>query len=223
MLLLLAVALVAGVLTVLSPCILPVLPIILSAGATGNRWRPFGVGVGFIVSFTFSAALLATLIAATELPASTLRTLAIIVILAMGVVLLLPGLRTRMETLLSRLGQLAPQPQGTPRGGFGSGVLVGLSAGLVCAPCAGPVLTAVATLAATSSISMGLIAVAAAYATGLAIPLTAVGIGAQSLTGRLRWAAHCCLSRASASPSASTSERNCGQHRPPPGPAPCKS
>ena len=188
-LLLLAVALIAGVLTILSPCILPVLPIILSAGATGDRRRPFGVGVGFIASFTFSAALLATLIAATGLPASTLRNLAVIVILAMGLVLLLPVLRTRMEALLSRLGQLAPQPQGTARGGFGSGVLVGLSAGLICAPCAGPVLTAVATLAATSSISTGLIAVAAAYATGLAIPLTAVGIGAQSLTRRLRWTA----------------------------------
>ncbi|HEV7215398.1 MAG TPA: redoxin family protein [Chloroflexota bacterium] len=189
MLLLLAVALIAGVLTVLSPCILPVLPIILAAGATGKRRRPFGVGVGFIASFTCSAALLASLIAATGLPASTLRILAIGVILAMGVVLLLPALRTRMEALLSRLGRLAPQPREAPGGDFGSGVLVGLSAGLVCAPCAGPVLTAVATLAATSSISTGLIAVAAAYATGLAIPLTAVGMGAQSLTRRLRWTA----------------------------------
>ncbi|HEY8745141.1 MAG TPA: cytochrome c biogenesis protein CcdA, partial [Chloroflexota bacterium] len=189
MLLLLLVALVAGVLTVLSPCILPVLPIILSAGATGNRRRPFGVGLGFIASFTFSAALLAALIAATGLPAGALRLLAIVVILFMGVVLLLPALRDRMEVTLGRLGQLLPQPPATGRDGFRSGLLVGLSAGLVCAPCAGPVLTAVATLAAVSRISAGLIAVAAAYATGLAIPLTAVGLGTQALTRRLRWTA----------------------------------
>ncbi len=187
--LLLAVAFVAGVLTVLSPCILPVLPIILSAGATGNRRRPLGVGVGFIASFTFSAALLAALIAATGLPTGALRLLAIAVILMMGGVLLLPALRDRMEVTLGRLGQLLPQPPSTRRGGFRSGLLVGLSAGLVCAPCAGPVLTGVATLAAVSRISAGLIAVAAAYATGLAIPLTAVGFGTQALTRRLRWTA----------------------------------
>lgn len=190
MLLLVAVAFVAGILTVLSPCILPVLPIILSAGATGNRRRPFGVGLGFIASFTFSAALLASLIAATGLPSNALRVIAIAVILAMGVVLLLPALRDRLEVALGRLGQWLPQLSRPKQGGgFRSGLLVGLSAGLVCAPCAGPVLTAVATLAATNRVTPGLLAVTGAYATGLAAPLTAIGLGAQSFTRRLRWTA----------------------------------
>ena len=186
MLLLLGVAFVSGVLTVLSPCILPVLPIVLSAGVSGDRRRPFGVGLGFIASFTFSAALLASLIAVVGVPGAWLRWLAIAVIIAMGVSLLIAPLRVRMELALERGRQLLPQ-SATPRGGgFTSGLVVGVSSGLVCAPCAGPVLTTVATLAATSHVTAGLLGVAAAYATGIALPLTAVGIGARSLVRRLR-------------------------------------
>ena len=72
---------VAGAATALSPCVLPVLPIALSAGATGGRRRPLGIVVGLAVSFTFATVALVYVIAALGLPDDLLRTLAIVTLL----------------------------------------------------------------------------------------------------------------------------------------------
>ena len=77
---------VAGAGTALSPCVLPVLPIALSAGATGGRRRPLGIVVGLAVSFTFATVALVYVISALGLPDDLLRKLAIAVLLAFGII-----------------------------------------------------------------------------------------------------------------------------------------
>lgn len=182
MLLLLVVAFFAGVLTVLSPCILPIVPIVLSAGLSGGRRRPLGVGLGMVISFTFSAALLASVVVATGLPAQAPRTVAIVAFLVLGSALLLPALRHRVELALAKARSLLPRSLASGRGtGFLGGVLFGLGTGVVCAPCAGPILTAVATLAATSRLSGGVVAVALCYALGLAVPLVGLSAGGRAV------------------------------------------
>src|SRR5690242_7900489 len=98
---------IAGAATALSPCVLPVLPIALSAGATGGRRRPLGIVAGLAVSFTFAAVVLVYAIAAFDLPNDLLRTLAIAVLLGFGVVLMVPPLAARFEAWTSRFASRA--------------------------------------------------------------------------------------------------------------------
>src|SRR4051794_10772238 len=125
----------AGAGTALSPCVLPVLPIALSAGATGGRRRPLRVVVGLTLSFTFATVALVYVISALGLPGDLLRKLAIAVLLVFGVSLMVPPLAARIEATMSRF---AGRAGGVRSGGdgFWSGILVGASLGLVYAPCA---------------------------------------------------------------------------------------
>src|SRR5437588_3814857 len=127
MALLVVFAFIAGAGTALSPCVLPVLPIALSAGAGGGRRRPLGVVTGLALSFTFATVALVYLIDALGLPGDLLRTLAIVVLLLFGVSLLVPRLAAEIEARLSRL---VPQSAGAAAGragGFGAGFVIGLS------------------------------------------------------------------------------------------------
>ena len=97
----------AGAGTALSPCVLPVLPIALSAGATGGRRRPLGIVAGLAVSFTFATVALVYVISALGLPDDLLRKLAIAVLLAFGISLMIPPLAARIEATTSRFASRA--------------------------------------------------------------------------------------------------------------------
>src|SRR5437868_6917553 len=161
---------VAGAATALSPCVLPVLPVALSAGATGGRRRPLGIVAGLTVSFTFATVALVYVIAALGLPDDLLRKLAIAVLLAFGLTLMAPPLAARLEGWISRFAGRGGGPR-SGGDGFWSGVLVGLSLGLVYAPCAGPILAGVITVSASQPFDAGRLAVALSYGLGSAAVL----------------------------------------------------
>src|ERR687898_578421 len=164
-------ALLAGAGTALSPCVLPVLPAVLGAGVTGGRRRPLGVVTGLVLAFTFATVALVYVIDALGLPDDLVRTLAIVVLLGFGLSLGIPRLGARLE---AALGRLVPARARRPAGsgeGFGSGLLLGLSLGLVYAPCAGPILAGVITVSAAQSFTAGRLAVALAYGVGTAVVL----------------------------------------------------
>src|SRR5215207_5328591 len=176
----------AGAGTALSPCVLPVLPIALSAGATGGRRRPLGIVVGLTASFTFATVALVYVLDALGLPDTLLRTLAIVVLLAFGVTLLIPSLATRLEGRLSGVAaRLGARPASASGDGFRSGLLVGASLGLVYAPCAGPVLAGVITVSASQPFTAGRLAVALAYGVGSAVVLYVLMVGGRRLTAPL--------------------------------------
>jgi cytochrome c biogenesis protein CcdA/thiol-disulfide isomerase/thioredoxin len=175
-------ALVAGAGTALSPCVLPVLPAVLSAGVTGGRRRPLGVVAGLALSFTFATVALVYVIAALGLPNDLVRTLAIVTLLVFGVLLLLPPLADRVEAWISRI---VPGPARRRGDGFGSGLVVGASLGFVYAPCAGPILAGVITVSAAQDFTFGRLAVALAYSLGSAAVLYALIIGGRRVTDRL--------------------------------------
>jgi cytochrome c biogenesis protein CcdA/thiol-disulfide isomerase/thioredoxin len=167
---------VAGAATALSPCVLPVLPIALSAGVTGGRRRPLGIVVGLALAFTFATVALVYVIAALGLPGDLLRKLAIAVLIAFGLTLMAPPLAMRLEGWVSRPVARGGSP--AARGdGFWSGVLVGLSLGLVYAPCAGPILAGVITVSASQSFGAGRLAVALSYGIGSAVVLYLLMLG----------------------------------------------
>jgi cytochrome c biogenesis protein CcdA/thiol-disulfide isomerase/thioredoxin len=175
-------AFVAGAGTALSPCVLPVLPIALSAGAAGGRRRPLGVVTGLALSFTFATVALVYVIDALGLPDGLARTLAIVVLLAFGVALALPPLAARVE---AALGRLAPRVEPRTGDGFASGLLVGASLGLVYAPCAGPILAGVITVSASQSFTAARLATALAYGLGSAAALYLLMLAGRRVTRRL--------------------------------------
>jgi cytochrome c biogenesis protein CcdA/thiol-disulfide isomerase/thioredoxin len=172
MLLLLGVAFVAGIVTAVSPCVLPVLPIVLASGATGGPRRPFAVVAGLVVSFTVFTLTAAALLSALGLPDDLLRNLAIAVVVLVGLSLIWP----RLGELLGRpFYALARRRPNDTSGGF----VLGLSLGLLFTPCAGPVIAAVATVAATRSLTVEAFAITLAYGLGAGIVLLGVALAAR--------------------------------------------
>ncbi len=182
MLLLTLFAVIAGAATALSPCVLPVLPAVLAAGATGGRRRPLGVVAGLTLSFTFATVALVYVIDALGLPDDITRTIAIVVLASFGLVLLIPPLGDRVEAVASRLA-------GAPRihrgEGLWSGLLLGAGLGLVYAPCAGPILAGVITVSASQDLTAEKLLIALAYGAGTGAVLYAIMIGGRKLTDRL--------------------------------------
>jgi cytochrome c biogenesis protein CcdA/thiol-disulfide isomerase/thioredoxin len=179
--LLLVFALLAGAGTAVSPCVLPVLPALLSAGATGGRRRPLGIVLGLAITFTLTVALLAKVVQGVGLGDSVLRDIAIAVLLVFGVALAVPALAARIEAPLSRLARFGPSDGGD---GFGSGLAVGAALGFVYTPCAGPILAAVISVGATTGTTLRTLLIALAYAIGSAVVLLGLMAGGRRLLPR---------------------------------------
>ncbi len=180
MIVLIGFAILAGAGTALSPCVLPVLPALLSAGGVGGTRRPLGIVLGLSVTFTVTIVGVASVVDGVGLGSDPLRDLAIAVLLVFGVVLLAPGVSARLEAPLSRLARFGPRDSGD---GFFSGLLVGGALGFVYTPCASPILAAVISVSAASGRTLVL---AIAYAGGSAIVLLALTLGGRSLFERVR-------------------------------------
>jgi cytochrome c biogenesis protein CcdA/thiol-disulfide isomerase/thioredoxin len=172
MLLLLGVAFVAGIVTAVSPCVLPVLPIVLAGGATGGPRRPFAIIAGLVASFTVFTLTAAALLSALGLPDDLLRNVAIAVVVVVGIALVWP----RLGELLGRpFYALARRKPSDTAGGF----VLGLSLGLLFTPCAGPVIAAVATVAATQRFSLEAFLITLAYGLGAGLVLLGVALAAR--------------------------------------------
>src|SRR5450755_2807835 len=182
MLLLLGFAVLAGAGTALSPCVLPVLPALLSAGGLGGRRRPLGIVLGLSITFTVTIVGLASVVDGVGLGSDPLRDVAIAVLLIFGIVLFVPGLGDRLEAPLSRLARFGPKNAGD---GFLSGLLVGGALGFVYTPCASPILAAVISVSAASGRT---ILLALAYSAGSAVVLLALTLGGRRVFDRVRQA-----------------------------------
>jgi cytochrome c biogenesis protein CcdA/thiol-disulfide isomerase/thioredoxin len=181
-------ALLAGLATVLSPCILPVLPIVLSSSIDGDRRRPLGVVAGLIVSFSAATLAVSALVDRLGIPADALRNIGIAIVALAGISLLFPEVLRGVELLLAGIGRLGSRVQGEPRRGFWGGLALGAGLGLVWTPCAGPILATVIALAATNHVSTGAGAVVVAYAIGAGIPMLGIAYGGRLAMQKLRGA-----------------------------------
>jgi cytochrome c biogenesis protein CcdA/thiol-disulfide isomerase/thioredoxin len=183
MVVLLVFAVLAGAGTALSPCVLPVLPALLSAGGVGGRRRPLGVVIGLTVTFTVTIVGIADVVNGVGLGSDPLRDVAVAVLLASGLALLAPGIADRLEARLSRMAALGAGGARISGDGFRSGLLVGGALGFVYTPCAGPILAAVISVSAASGKA---VAVAIAYSLGSAAVLLALTLGGRRLFDRVR-------------------------------------
>src|SRR5271165_855186 len=129
MVLLMVFAAIAGAGTAITPCVLPVLPALLSAGALGGARRPIGIVLGLAGSFTIAIVALAQVVEGVGLASGAARTASIVVLIGFGLTLLIPELGARIQAPLSRLARFGPKTRGD---GFWSGVGVGVALGFVC-------------------------------------------------------------------------------------------
>jgi cytochrome c biogenesis protein CcdA/thiol-disulfide isomerase/thioredoxin len=177
--LLIAIAFGAGIVTAISPCVFPVLPILFAGGA-GSRRRPYAIIAGLVASFATFTLIATWLLDKLGLPADFLRNLSIALLFLLAATLIFPQVAVLVERPLARFSRLAPG------GDLGGGFLLGASLGLVFVPCAGPVLSAITANAARYSFGWKTVVIAVVYALGAAVPMLAVAIFGQRLTGRIR-------------------------------------
>ncbi len=188
MILLISFAFLAGIITVLSPCILPILPIVLSSSIGGQnigKSRPMGVIIGFVLSFTFFTLFLSTIVRLSGISADSLRLVSVFVIASFGVSLLIPKFQLIVEQLFSKLAGFMPNNQN--RSGFGGGLIIGFSVGLLWTPCVGPILASVISLAITGTVTFDAFLITLAYALGTSIPMFLIIIGGQNALRRVPW------------------------------------
>ncbi len=184
MLFLIGIGFVAGVVTAVSPCVLPVLPILLAGGATGRK--PLRIVTGLVLSFSVFTLFATWILDKLGLPADFLRNLAIALLFLLAATLLVPQVALWVERPFASLTRLRPQNAG---GGF----VLGASLGLVFVPCAGPVLATVSVVAANNDVGLRALVLTVAYALGAAVPMLLIAYGGTKAAGRLR--AHAVLVR----------------------------
>ena len=145
----LALALLAGVLSTLSPCVLPLLPIVLGAALTEHRFGPVALALGVAVSYVAVGLFVATIGFSIGLDQSVLREVAAVLLIAIGALLLLPRLQSQLAVAAGPFGNWAhAQAGGVSTGGLGGQFALGLLLGVVWSPCVGPTLGAASVLAA---------------------------------------------------------------------------
>jgi cytochrome c biogenesis protein CcdA/thiol-disulfide isomerase/thioredoxin len=176
-LVLLLIGFLAGIVTAISPCVLPVLPVLLAGGASGRK--PLRIVAGLVVSFSVFTLFASWLLRQLGLPQDLLRNLAIALLFVMAGVLLLPRAALLLERSLSFFSRLRPANAG---GGF----FLGVTLGLVFVPCAGPFLAAITTAAARENFGGRTIAATLAYAAGAAIPMLLIARGGREMAARIR-------------------------------------
>lgn len=176
-----------GLITGISPCILPVLPVILLSGAGGTRAdsrrvssvsRPYLVIAGLVCSFSLATLLGSALLTALHLPQDAIRWAALVVLTLIGLGLIFPP----VQHLIERPFAYLPQRQiGANADGFG----LGLTLGALYVPCAGPVLAAIVVAGGTSSIGPGALVLTATFALGNAVPLLAFALAGRRVAERV--------------------------------------
>ena len=177
MLILLAIGFLAGVVTAISPCVLPVLPILLAGGASGRK--PLRIVAGLVVSFTVFTLFAGWLLDQLGLPQDFLRNAAIVLLFVMAATLLIPRAALLLERPLAAFSRFRPT-------GIGGGFFLGAALGLVFVPCAGPVLATVSVVAANNSVGLRAILLTLAYAAGVALPMLLIARGGRKASTRLR-------------------------------------
>jgi cytochrome c biogenesis protein CcdA/thiol-disulfide isomerase/thioredoxin len=180
MLILVPIAFAAGVITAFTPCILPVLPIVLAGGAGGGtKRRPYAIAAGLITTFTAFLLAGAWLWGLIGISAKHQIRIGAALLLVLALTLIVP-----------KVGELVERPfrffTRRRAGDLGGGFFLGASLGLVFIPCGGPVLATLTANAATDRVGGWIVAIAIAYAAGAAVPLLAIARGSLGLTARFR-------------------------------------
>ena len=183
----LGLSLVAGSLSTLSPCVLPLLPVVLGVALASHRRGPLALGLGLALSFTVTGVLLGSVGLYLGLNADWVRKGGSVLLVILGVVLLSAGLQARIAGAMSGASTLGSTLTSRLRlEGLPGQFVLGLLLGLVWAPCVGPTLGVAATLASQSQALGGVALVMLVFGIGAALPLALVGTLSRETLARTR-------------------------------------
>jgi cytochrome c biogenesis protein CcdA/thiol-disulfide isomerase/thioredoxin len=176
-----ALAFFEGFALILSPCIWPILPIILSGSLEGNKSKPFGIILGFILTFIIVTLFSRALILYLHINPNTLRNISYVILVSMGLIMLSTSLTERFNIWTSGLSKVGNSVNAVnnPRSGFSGGVLFGSLVGIIWTPCAGPILATVIVQTVIQHTTLSSVLVVAAFAIGAGVPMLLI-----ALTGR---------------------------------------
>lgn len=165
-----------GLALILSPCILPVLPLVLSASVDGGRRRPFGIIVGFVAAFTLFALFSRWLVEALHVDLEVIRWVSLVLLALLGVVMLSATLSEKFSNFTQGLAVMGGRVGQNAQGGFLSGTLIGGLIGLVWTPCAGPILAAVLVQVVRQQTGVAGGLIMAAFALGAGVPMLLIAL-----------------------------------------------
>lgn len=180
-------ALAAGVLSTLAPCVLPLIPILVGSAVMAHRFGAVALACGLAVAYAAVGLLLASMGSVLGLNQGTLRILGAAILLLFGAILLIPSLQARFATATSGMSNAGQHflDRLTPRG-LGGQFLVGLLLGMVWSPCVGPTLGGAVTLASRGDHLLEAGAVMLVFSMGAALPLLILGSLSRGAMQRFR-------------------------------------
>ena len=182
----LALAFAAGLLTALSPCVLPLLPLVIGSAAR-NRYGPAALAAGFVTTFTVIGVLLASLGTALGLSDTVVRSTSAALLVAAGVLMISHRLQESAGRWLSPLASASARLSAHADEGTGGQFFVGALLGGVWSPCVGPTLGAALGLATRGETLVQAAAIMTAFGLGSATLLLAAGYASRAVIGqRLR-------------------------------------
>ncbi|MEO6017792.1 MAG: cytochrome c biogenesis CcdA family protein [Polaromonas sp.] len=177
----LAFSLAAGSLTTLSPCVFPILPLVIGGAMQANRLAPVAMGVGMAASFALIGMALGLLGPALGIDGDSVRIAGAALLVAFGIVMLVPALNARFTQLVTPLASSANQASSrlNPESLMGA-LLLGGVLGLVWSPCSGPLLASALTLVASEGGALQGGLILGLFGVGAAIPLVVVAYASRS-------------------------------------------
>ena len=180
-------ALLAGLLSTLSPCVLPLVPIVIGTAMGEHRFGPVALATGLALSFVVIGLFVATIGFSAGLDQELFRSAAAILLVLVGGVLLMPRLQVRLAAAAGPIGNWTQEQAGSlSLRGLSGQFLVGLMLGAVWSPCVGPTLGAASVLAARSE-NLAIVALTMfAFGIGSALPLLAIGMMSREALARWR-------------------------------------
>lgn len=183
----LGLSLAAGSLTTLSPCVFPILPLVVGGAMQGNRFAPVAMGAGMVAAFTLLGVLFGALGGALGIDSDTIRIAGAVLLVAFGIVMLVPALNNRFTPLMTPLAGMANQASSRVEGGSLVGAFaLGTLLGMVWSPCSGPLLASALTLVATKGNATDGAIILGLFGLGAAIPLIAIAYATRAGFARSR-------------------------------------
>ena len=174
-----------GVALIVSPCILPVLPLVLATSAGGGRRRPYGIIIGFVLAFTLFALAARQLVSLLGLDLDLVKNASLVLLALMGLVLLSSRLSKKFGALTQGLANLGNDLAATKGEGLLGGIAIGALIGLVWTPCAGPILAAVLVQVIRQQTDLAGNLVILSFGIGAGVPMLVIALTGRKLMGKL--------------------------------------